>query len=105
MQVTLTLMTCYADEEEFHKAEELGDECLSYAKTLDNHHYYSALQQVADIQNKLGKNVLAYKNIKECYKRFDNSQWTEIDVTRNLINSTYFNVLRDLAIQAVSERN
>ena len=104
MQVTLTLMTCYADEEEFHKAEELGDECLSYAKTLDNHHYYSALQQVADIQNKLGKNVLAYKNIKECYKRFDNSQWTEIDVTRNLINSTYFNVLRDLAIQAVSAK-
>ena len=104
MQVTLTLMTCYADEEDFSKAEELGDECLSYAKKLDNHHYYSALQQVADIQNKLGKNSLAYKNIKECYKRFDDSQWTDLDVTRNLINTTYFNTLRDLAIQAISER-
>ena len=104
MQVTLTLMTCYADEEDYSKADEIGKECLLYARKLDNHHYYSALQQVADVQNKLGKNDLAYRNIKECYKKYDNTQWTDLDVTRTLINTTYFYVLRDLAIQAVSAK-
>ncbi len=100
MQVTLSLMSCYADEENYQKAQELGEECLRYAKGLNNHHYYSALQQVADVQNKLGDNATAYKNIKLCYNKFDNTEWLPGDATRSLINTTYFNVLRDLSIEA-----
>lgn len=103
MQVTLSLMTYYTDEGNYPEAQKFGEECLRYAKGLDNYDYYTALLHYANLQNKLGNNAAAYKNIKLCYNKFNNTERLPGDAARSLINATYFNILRDLSISAASK--
>ncbi len=95
----------YYEGEDYESAERIGIECLPFLEKVSKFDYYRVLHIIAGSQNMLKKNDLAYSNIKRCYSEFKDTPDEDGRVLRQGINQVYYDVLRDLAIEASNHGN